>query len=75
MSTVTAGLGTGTSGNGYNENWDQMANLAGTRDHMIKFGWDQGPNDKNWLGPGTKWRKLAGTRDHRTPPFRVSVEE
>ena len=53
MSTVTAGLGTGTSGNGYNENWDQMA----------KFGWDQGPHDKIWLGPGTKRQKLAGTRD------------
>ena len=55
VSTVTAGLGAGTSGNGYNENCDQMAKLPGTRDHMIKFGWDQGPNDKNWLGPGTKW--------------------
>ena len=38
-------------------------NEAGTRDHMTKFGWDQGPNGKNWLGPGTKWQKLAGTRD------------
>ena len=28
-------------------------NMPGTRDQMIKFGWDQGPNGKNWLGPGT----------------------
>ena len=28
-------------------------NVPGTRDQMIKFEWDQGPNGKNWLGPGT----------------------
>ena len=38
-------------------------NMLGTRDQMIKFGWDQGPNGKNWLGPGT-----IGP-----PPFRVSL--
>ena len=32
MSRITTGLGTGTGGNGYNENGDQMA----------KSGWDQG---------------------------------
>ena len=34
--------------------------------------WDQGPHDKNWMGPGTKWKKTAGTREHRTSPYRVS---
>ena len=33
---------------------------------------DQGPKGKKWLGPGTIGQKMAGTRDHRTPPFRVS---
>ena len=52
VSTITTGLGTGTGGNGYNENGDQMAK------------WQNG---KMRLGPGTKWQKLAGTRDHRIP--------
>ena len=37
---------------------NKWQNIAGIRDHMMKFGWDQGPNGKNSLGPGTidKWR-------------------
>ena len=27
-------------------------NLDGTRDQGNESGWDQGPNGKNWLGPG-----------------------
>ena len=27
--------------------------FSGTRDHMTRCGWDQGPNQKNWPGPGT----------------------
>ena len=34
----------------FGTNWK---NVLGTRDQMIKFGWDQGPNGKNCLGPGT----------------------
>ena len=42
----------------------------GTRDQSSNpweiFGWDQGPHDKKWIGPGTKW-------DHRYPPCRASL--
>ena len=32
-----------------------------------KYDRNQGPCNKNWIGPGTKWQKNAGTRDHRIP--------
>ena len=35
----------------------------GTRDHMTRCGWDQGPNQKNWLGPGTIGTPYAEPQD------------
>ena len=53
MNTTKTGMGRDTGGNGDNENWDHLTKIAGTRDHRAKNGWDQGPKDKKWLGPGT----------------------
>ena len=44
---------TGTTGAAIVDFGTKWKNMPGTRDQMIKFGWDQGPNGKNWLGPGT----------------------